>query len=85
MTKPVFYITSTILFLMIPLVLMQITDEIKWGAMDFVVAGILFLSTIISVDYISRKFKKHRFKYIFIIGIILLLVIIWTELAVGIF
>ena len=31
--------------LLVPLVAMQFTDEVNWGPLDFVVAGVLLLST----------------------------------------
>jgi predicted membrane channel-forming protein YqfA (hemolysin III family) len=73
------------LLLLIPFVAMQFTKEVNWSLMDFVMAGILLFGTSLVFELVIRKVKstKHR---LLISGIILLLLfLLWTELAVGIF
>ena len=64
---------------------MQFTDEVNWSLADFLMAGILLFATAISLVFVSNKFKGKPFKYIFITGIIILFLLIWAEIAVGIF
>lgn len=64
---------------------MQFTNEVNWSLMDFVMAGILLFGTSLVFELVIRKVKstKHR---LLISGIILLLLfLLWAELAVGIF
>jgi hypothetical protein len=73
------------IILLIPLVAMQFTDEVKWSPFDFAVMGVLLLSTGLLCEFVMKKFSsfKHR---VIICGIILVaLLLIWAELAVGIF
>ena len=73
------------LILLIPLIAMQFTSDVKWSLTDFVAMGILLLGTGLSCELVMRRVKKieHR---IVICGIILLaFFLIWVELAVGIF
>jgi hypothetical protein len=78
-------LSIVILLLLIPLTAMQFTNEVNWSIFDFIVAGVLLFGTSLIIDFVLRKVKstKHR---ILICGIILLLLfLLWAELAVGIF
>lgn len=71
--------------LLVPLVAMQFTDEVNWGPLDFVVAGVLLLSTGFIFDLVLRKVKNRNYRIAIIIVILLALLLIWAELAVGVF
>lgn len=78
-------LSIVLLLLLIPFVAMQFTNEVNWSVMDFVMAGILLFGTSLVIELVLRKVKstKHR---LLISGIILLLLfLLWAELAVGIF
>jgi hypothetical protein len=77
-------VTGTALILMVPLVAMQFTDEVRWDLRDFIVIGGLLISTGLLYELITSKFDS---KYYGIIAIVLAaaLVLTWMELAVGIF
>jgi len=74
-----------LLLLVIPLIGMCITEEINWSPFDFIIMGILILSVSIGINFTLNKTKnlKNRIIYIGILGLLFLL--IWAELAVGIF
>jgi ABC-type cobalt transport system substrate-binding protein len=71
--------------LLIPFFVMQFTNEVKWSFPDFIIAGILLFGTGLLIDFILRKTKKINYRIVAIILIVLLLLLIWAELAVGIF
>lgn len=73
------------LILLVPLIAMQFTDEVKWGLADFVVMGILLLSTGVMCEIVMRKIKTTGQRILVIAGILAALILIWAELAVGIF
>jgi len=75
----------TVAVLCLPLIAMQFTNQVKWELPDFFVAGFLLLATGFAVDLILRKFKKAWLRAIAIGLIILTFILIWVELAVGIF
>ncbi|PVY39444.1 hypothetical protein [Pontibacter virosus] len=79
-------IVFTVAFLLlIPLIAMQFTNEVDWDLADFVIMGILLLSTGLLAELVIRKVRNTESRLV-IIGIILLvLFLIWAELAVGIF
>jgi hypothetical protein len=77
-------LTATVL-LLLPLIAMQFTGEVKWSFFDFVAAGVLLYGTGLLCEVVLRKVKKMEHRVI-ICGVILLaLLLIWAELAVGIF
>ena len=73
------------LLLAIPLIAMQFTNEVHWTGSDFLVAGTLLLGTGLLAEGILRTFTKrsHRLAWLGVLGLVLLLV--WAELAVGVF
>ncbi|MBO0937986.1 hypothetical protein J2I47_15630 [Fibrella sp. HMF5335] len=78
-------VLTVALLLLIPLIAMQFTDEVNWSLSDFVAMGILLLGAGLLCEFILRNVSnvKHR---IMICGVVLVaLVLIWLELAVGIF
>ena len=75
----------TLLVLSIPLVAMQFTDEVNWSLYDFVVAGLLIFITSIVFEHFTKKEIPQRTRIIYGIIISIVFLLIWAELAVGIF
>ncbi|MBT8184434.1 MAG: hypothetical protein KJN76_06320 [Eudoraea sp.] len=71
--------------LLIPFVAMQITTEVNWSLSDFAIAGILLIGSGLLLELVLRKIKKSHYRTLAIITIVLLLLLIWAELAVGVF
>lgn len=76
---------SVILVLIIPLVAMQFTNEVNWDFMDFVVAGALLSLAALTYERVSRKLSNAKMKWAIGIVILATLLIVWIELAVGLF
>lgn len=78
-------VVSVGLLLLIPLIAMQFTDEVNWNLFDFIVAAVLLLGTGLVCEVVLRtvRLTKNR---ILLCGIVLvILFLVWAELAVGIF
>ncbi|HYM93650.1 MAG TPA: hypothetical protein VET23_05885 [Chitinophagaceae bacterium] len=73
------------LILLMPLIAMQFTDEVNWGLYDFITAAVLLLGTGLVCEFVIRKVKKRKYRIAIIVAILAALLIIWLELAVGIF
>ncbi|TKB98915.1 hypothetical protein [Pedobacter cryophilus] len=71
--------------LCIPLIAMQFTNEVNWTLSDFVMMGILLISTGLLVELVLRKVTKIQHRIILCALLIFGLFIVWAELAVGIF
>ncbi len=73
------------ILLSIPLIAMQFTDEVSWTILDFVVIGILLLSIGFICELTIRKVSKIKHRIAICITILVVFLLIWAELAVGIF
>ena len=71
--------------LSIPLIAMQFTNEVDWGPLDFIIMGVLLLSTGLMVELIIRKVRNMNYRIGLIAVALVVLFLIWAELAVGIF
>ncbi|MEZ4797517.1 MAG: hypothetical protein R2785_10155 [Flavobacteriaceae bacterium] len=74
-----------LLILLIPLIGMQISDGVNWSLSDFIIAGVLLLTTGLSSELVIQNVKKKEIRNTLIIVLIMALLLIWIELAVGIF
>jgi hypothetical protein len=78
-------VLTVAILLLVPFLAMQFTNEVNWSVSDFMVAGVLLLGTGLLCELVMRKVKNIKTR-LAICGVILLaLMIIWIELAVGIF
>jgi hypothetical protein len=78
-------VLTAALLLSVPFVAMQFTDEVKWSPIDFIVMGILLLSAGLMCGFILRKIKTTRYRIVLIGAVLIVFLLIWAELAVGIF
>ena len=73
------------LLLIIPLIAMQLTDEVEWSLFDFIIMGTLLLITGLMGEIIFKKVKKYNHRVILYVVVAIIFFLIWAELAVGIF
>lgn len=71
--------------LLIPLIAMQFTIEVNWDATDFAVMAILLSGTALLCEMILRIVKQNKFRIMLCIVVVFVFLLIWAELAVGIF
>ncbi|PKL85941.1 MAG: hypothetical protein CVV22_05255 [Ignavibacteriae bacterium HGW-Ignavibacteriae-1] len=84
--RRLFIILSIIvLLLLVPFVAMQFTNEVNWKSSDFVIMGILLLGVGLLFELVMRKVKKVSTRIIISGAILFTFLLIWAELAVGIF
>ena len=73
------------LLLLIPLIAMQFSSEVNWSLGDFLVMGMLLLGVGLTFEIVLRKVPKKSYRIALMATIIILFLLIWAELAVGIF
>ena len=73
------------LLLLIPLIAMQLTDEITWSFFDFIIMGALLTITGLLIGIILKKVNNSKNRLILIVTIVMIFFLIWGELAVGLF
>ncbi|HIC32122.1 MAG TPA: hypothetical protein EYO76_09410 [Flavobacteriaceae bacterium] len=84
--KQLSYIALVVItILSIPFITMQFTSEVNWSTFDFIIASILLFGFITLAVYSIKSIKNPKIRIGLILGIIILFLLIWTELAVGIF
>lgn len=71
--------------LSIPFIAMQFTTEVNWNLSDFLLMGFLLYGTGLICEFVLRKTKIVQYRIILCGAILLILILIWAELAVGIF
>ncbi len=64
---------------------MKFFDKVDWSAFDFMVMGFLLLSLGLGLHVVWIKGKNFKQRNILIILLIFLFILIWAELAVGLF
>lgn len=77
------FIPLTLLFL--PLIGMQVSDEVNWSTFDFMVGGALLLGIGSLVAFITTTVKKTKVRWIMIAVALLMFLLVWADLAVGVF
>lgn len=83
--KRVLLILSGLLsLLLIPLISMQLTEEVSWTGLDFLVMASLLTALGLSAEWILRKTVKQSRRLMLLSFAVLAFFLIWAELAVGI-
>lgn len=77
--------TIPMLLLTIPFIGNSLSEAVNWTAFDFLIAGILLFSAAFAVHLVLKKLTNNKLKPLIIVGILLILMMLWAELAVGIF
>ncbi len=78
-------VIAVAILLLIPLVGMQFTDEVSWTFADFAIMAILLLGTGLLCEFAIRKIIDFRVRLAICIAIVVAFLLVWAELAVGIF
>lgn len=74
----------TAAILMVPLIAMQFSEEVDWGAGDFIIMGALLFSTGATYVLISRFLDSVAYRVAVAVAVVAGLLLIWVNLAVGI-
>ena len=85
MKKTLIILLVTIGLMLIPFIATQFSDEVDWSISDFIIGGVLIFGFGILLQFLFSKLKGSKYRIPIIIGIMLIFLLIWVELAVGIF
>jgi hypothetical protein len=69
--------------LMLPLVAMQVTDQVRWNLADFAVAGALLIGTRLMYELATKKAGNIAHRAAVGVALGAALVLVWLNLAVG--
>ncbi|MFM2266139.1 MAG: hypothetical protein RLZ77_1559 [Bacteroidota bacterium] len=86
MTIKLLQLGSLVLALLcIPLLAMQFSEDVRWSVADFVLAGFMLFFSGLLVLFIQNKVSKRSWRIGLIFIVVFLLLLLWAELAVGLF
>ena len=78
-------IIGVVFLLLIPLIAMQFSTELNWTIFDFIVAAVLLLGTGFLCEFVLRMVNHSKYRIAIILAILVALLLVWAELAIGIF
>lgn len=78
-------LTLPAILLLVPFVAMQFSTEVNWTDGDFAIGAFLLFSTALLIEALLRIFLKTSHRLIAAGIVLFALVLIWAELAVGLF
>lgn len=71
--------------LLLPLLAMALTEEVRWSAMDFATMGAMLYAVVLGIELGLRRFKSPKKRILCCAGVLLGFALLWAELAVGVF
>ena len=74
----------TAFILLLPLLAMQITDEVVWDLADFAVAGVLLFGAGLTYELLARKGGTITYRAAIGVAVATALLLVWVNLAVGV-
>lgn len=83
--KIMIYLGIILVILALPLIGMQFSNAIDWKAGDFAMAAVLLVLATLVIEITKRLIPNKTPRRIFMAVGILVIVLIWLELAVGVF
>ncbi len=78
-------IVAPLILLIIPLFGTIFFKQVNWSVFDFLIMGSLLLILGLGVHLMVEKIKNKKLRWVYLIYLILIFLILWAELAVGIF
>lgn len=73
------------MLLLLPLIAMQFTNQVNWSSFDFLMWGVLLFATGGAIELGLRSVKTTKNRIVVVLTIVVVFLIVWAELAVGIF
>tara|TARA_B100000315_G_scaffold106631_1_gene97820 strand:+ start:1246 stop:1812 length:567 start_codon:yes stop_codon:yes gene_type:complete len=74
----------SVFILLLPLLAMQISNEVVWDLADFVVAGVLLFCAGLTYELVARKGRNTTYRSAVGVAVVTALLLVWINLAVGI-
>ncbi|HOZ85108.1 MAG TPA: permease prefix domain 2-containing transporter [Niabella sp.] len=83
--RVIFILIAVHSLLLIPLIAMQFNTGVDWKILDFLIMSVLLSGTGLLCELVLRKVKSIKGRIIFCSIVLLVFLLVWAELAVGIF
>lgn len=60
-------------------------SEVNWSGFDYLIAGLLVFTAGFTLETVMHRWRQHKMRWWIIAVVLLIFVLLWLELAVGIF
>ena len=60
-------------------------DEVNWSGFDYLIAGLLVFTAGFTLETVMHRWRQHKMRWWIAALVLLIFVLLWLELAVGIF
>jgi hypothetical protein len=78
-------VLSPLSLLLIPFIGNIFSNQVNWSLFDFIIMGLLLGILGIIIHFILEKVRDKTFRIVPIIFVLIIFLMIWAELAVGVF
>lgn len=75
----------TLILLLIPLIASLISDQVDWHVDDYILMGSMVFTTGLIGINVLKVIKNKKIRWITITLLCLMFLLVWAELAVGVF
>jgi hypothetical protein len=79
----VIWVSAAALILLLPLVAMQLTDQVAWDAADFAFAAILLFGAGATYEFLARNTASAAYRAAVGVALATAVVLVWINAAVG--
>lgn len=83
--RVIYFLAIPTILLLLAILAMLFTNEMKWDIFDIIVMGILLFSASLACERIFSKLKNEKLAILFCGLVLLVFFLIYAELAVGVF
>ena len=84
-TRLLLILATVPVLLLVPLIAMQFSTTVNWSLFDFIIMGVLLLLAGGMIEVVLRRVRSRDNRLVLLAIIVLLFLLVWAELAVGIF
>ena len=71
--------------LLIPLIGMLAHGDVTWSGVDFLIMGIMLFLLSVGITLVLQLVKERKYRVILLLFLIAFFLVLWIELAVGVF
>ena len=84
-TRLLLILATVPVLLLVPFIAMQFSTTVNWSLFDFIIMGVLLFLAGGMIEVVLRRVRSRDNRLVLLAIIVLLFLLVWAELAVGIF
>ena len=80
-----YIILADVAILLVIASVMLFTEAVQWNIYDFLAMAVLIFIAGTAINFIWSKVQAIKYKVLLCVGVCIIFILIWAEMAVGIF